>query len=141
MSIDQEADLLDKIDNKVAIDFSNPNSKFQFNCNMSKCKPLPKSPMITITSDNGLEESPINLEEIENKGPISKESSNNLAEEQFSDRERPLLIPGKRLSASISFHQCEMDGEPRDTWGQKIDFLLSVIGFAVDLGNFWRYMY
>jgi hypothetical protein len=33
----------------------------------------------------------------------------------------------------------ELQETERLEWGKKIDFLLSIIGFAVDLSNVWRY--
>ena len=29
-------------------------------------------------------------------------------------------------------------GPPRETWSKKLDFLMSIIGFSVDLASVWR---
>ena len=52
-----------------------------------------------------------------------------------------LLVVKERNGVQCLLASRDGDEQPRETWGKKIDFLLSVVGFAVDLANVWRFTY
>ena len=80
--------------------------------------------------------------------PDEKIPLNDLATSDTKDQESSsaeadgvVVADGKVAEHHPEPNETESDADKRGTWTGKMDFLLACIGYAIGLGNVWRFPY
>jgi hypothetical protein len=106
--------------------------------------PLAKSqsiPLALYHEDKEETKQPFNKQKREVKSKINKEGSNPpKAGAKRTSKLNNISTPGdetKYLKAIVAMDDTNKY-PPRELWAKKFDFLMSIIGFSVDLASVWR---
>ena len=93
---------------------------------------------------------PIEPSPVENKGFQPDNDNNNNNNENKTEKRVNIQTPDNKSSApdnksSVKFSVDDKPrgsvAEERDGWGNKFEFVLAIVGYAVGLGNVWRFPY